>query len=311
MTKRKQAAALPATQSDLIENIRVLHKRRRYAMKVQQKIDRAMESFIRINATAWTFDADEKERAKFNREVQVIITAARQGEGDTVIVNLVRNTDKGREPFDVMRDAAETEMKRLGAALPVAGWVTSVHGAGHLGLATIVGEAGDLSNYSSPAKLWNRLGFAPYDGLAGSTWKREKWRTRALTKQEWIDHPFSGQRYALMRQIAEWLVNAQWIAADKSEDGEGKPNGPYGKVYFDRRKHTLVTHPDWSKGHSRSDGLRIAMKAFLKDLWREWTHAPPPEKFVLRAGTSPKQAEQPPKVAAKRKRAPARPEARV
>lgn len=44
---------------------------------------------------------------------------------------------------------------------------------------------------------------------------------------------------------------------------------PYRTVYLNRRQHTAVTHPDWTLGHSHNDGLRIASKAILRDLWRE------------------------------------------
>jgi hypothetical protein len=275
----KKPLVEPVSVEKAVEDIRNCHRRRRYAMKVQQKIDRALESFVRINSTDWSFDADEAEREKYNRQVAAIISAARKGEGAAAIVGLVRVTDVGREPFDDVRTDNEGEMEKLAAGLPVASWVASVRGAGNLGVATIVAEAGDLSNYPSPAHLWSRLGFAPYQGFAGSTWKRETWRPRALTKEEWTAHPFSGQRYGLMHQIAIWLVNAQWIAAGKSEDGEGKPNGPYGQIYYDRRQHTLGTHPDWSKMHRRMDALRVTMKAFLKDLWCEWNGKPKTKAF--------------------------------
>ena len=36
-----------------------------------------------------------------------------------------------------------------------------------------------------------------------------------------------------------------------------------------RRIHTAVTHPDWTPGHSLQDGMRIASKELLKDLWIE------------------------------------------
>lgn len=253
-----------------IDEIKMEHQFRRQAIKSQQKMDRSLKSFIRINATEWTPDADDKARDKFNREVQRIIAAARGGDGEQRIVELVLTTDKGREPFDALRTDCEKRMERLAATLPVADWIESIRGAGLLGLATIVAEAGDLSNYANPAKLWKRLGFAPYDGFAGSTWKREFWRPRKLSADEWTDNPFSGERYALIHQIAVWLVNAQWIGAAKTESGEGRPNGPYGQVYADRRAHTATTHADWSKQHSRMDGLRVAMKAFLKDLHLEW-----------------------------------------
>jgi hypothetical protein len=253
-----------------IDDIKAHHRDRRYALKIQSKIDRALESFVRINATDWHYDASEKEREEFNKEVRKIIAEARKGEGEARIIGLVQKTDRGREPFDSVREAAESEMEKLAKTLPVADWIKSVHGAGLLGLATIVGEAGDLSLYPNPAKLWKRLGFAPYDGLAGSSWKRDTWRPRALTKDEWIANPFSGERYALMHQIAVWLVNAQWIAAKKTDDGVGKPKGPYGEIYGKRRAHTAKIHPEWTKQHGRMDGLRVTMKAFLKDLLLEW-----------------------------------------
>jgi hypothetical protein len=253
-----------------IDDIKTEHRFRRQAMKQQQKMDRALESFIRINATDWSWDADEKAREKYNKQVLAIVKAARAGEGDQRIVELVLTVDKGRQPFDELRAGCEKRMEELAAALPVADWIESIRGAGLLGLATIIAETGDLSNYSNPAKVWKRLGFAPFDGYAGSTWKRETWRPRKLTAEEWIANPFSGQRYALMHQIAIWLVNAQWISAKKAGADEGKPNGPYGEVYAARRAHTAKTHPDWSKGHSRMDGVRVAMKAFLKDLHVEW-----------------------------------------
>ena len=254
----------------VIDDIKTEHRFRRQALKQQQKMDRALESFIRINATDWTPDADDKARDKFNREVKKIIDAARDGAGDQRIVELVLTVEKGREPFDALRSGCEKRMEELAETLPAAEWIKTIRGAGMLGFATIVAEAGDLSNYPNPAKLWKRLGFAPYDGLAGSSWKRESWRPRKLTAEEWTDNPFSGERYALIHQIAVWLINAQWIGAAKSETGEGKPNGPYGQIYFDRRAFTATTHPDWTKQHSRMDGLRVAMKSFLKDLNLEW-----------------------------------------
>jgi len=246
------------------------HRRRRFAMKVQQKLDRALESFLRANFTAWSPDLGDAERDKFNAQVTAMIKAARDGTGNPDVVELVKALDQSREPFDAIRATAEKAMEKLAKQLPVYPWLETVRGAGALGLATIIAEAGDLSRYPNPAKLWRRLGFAPFDGHAGSTWKRQTWRPRTLTADEWIDNPFSGQRYALMHQVGVWLVNAQWIGAAKSDTGQGKPNGPYGEVYAKRRAHTALTHPDWSKQHSRMDALRITMKSFLLDLWTQW-----------------------------------------
>jgi hypothetical protein len=262
---------------ETIALIRGLHRQRRFAMKVQQKLDRSLESFLRINATNWNPNADEAEREKANREVKELIKRIRAGEPHELAV-VVHTTDRAREPADEMRAAAEKAMEKAAKDLPVFAWIESIRGAGALGLATIVAEAGDLADYAGPAKLWKRLGFAPYDGCAGSTWKRETWRPRALTADEWIANPFSGERYALMHQVATWLVNTQVESAEKSETEFGRPTGPFGELYVRRREHMKEYHPDWTDGHCRKDALRIAMKAFLRDLWCEWN----PERIVIR-----------------------------
>ena len=261
--------------SETIERIRAHHRARRFAMGIQQVLDNKLAAFVRINATDWHPTDDESERAKANKEVEGIIKAAREGEGDPMIVGMVAITDKAREPADAERAKHEKAMEILAADLPVAKWIESIPGIGLPGLATIIAETGDLANYSNVAKVWKRLGYAPYRDKAGSTWKRPKWRNAdALTAEEWTENPFSGRRYALIHTISVWLKNKQWIGAAKTEDGVGKPNGLYGEVYARRRARTAVTHPDWTKKHAHMDALRVMMKEVLKDLYFEWN----PEK---------------------------------
>jgi hypothetical protein len=265
----------PPNVDAIVDALQAIARQRRFAIKVQQKLDRALESYVRINYTDWSPDLPEKERDKENAKVTKLIKAAAADDGDPDLIELVKITALSRSAWDQKRDNATKAMEKLAAKLPVAAWVKGVHGIGILGLALILaetGKTGSLSNYSNPAKLWKRLGFAPYDGYAGSTWKRDSWRPRALTKEEWTDNPFSGARYATMQQLATHLVDHQWIGAKKTEDGEGrpKPGAVYGEFYAARRARTLVTHADWSDGHRRSDALRVTFKEFLKDLWVEW-----------------------------------------
>src|SRR5215471_5607974 len=60
--------------------IRIAHRRRRYAMKLQQKIDRACESYIRSNYTDWTPDMDDANRERIRREIQAHLKQARSSE---------------------------------------------------------------------------------------------------------------------------------------------------------------------------------------------------------------------------------------
>ena len=169
-------------------------------------------------------------------------------------------------------------MEERAKRLPVADWVEFIHGVGLKGLALIIGEAGPLDNYANPQKLWKRLGYAPYGSpergddnhYAGSSWKRDSWRPRPLTKEEWVANPFSGARYAVMYTVSNWLVNHQCLGKEKSNTKYGQPTGPYGEIYVARRVHTEITHPDWSDGHCRNDALRVTFKQFLVDLWEVW-----------------------------------------
>jgi hypothetical protein len=281
------SGALSSDVESIVRDIRAAHRRRRYAMKLQQKIDRALESYVRSNYTDWNPDMDTADRERIKREVAVHMKSAASGEhSDDYLIELVSMTNSMREPMDNLRLRNDKIMIAQAKRLPVYQWVETVHGAGALGLATICAEAAalkpdgsyaTLSDYPTIAKLWKRLGFAPFDGHAGSTWKRATWRPRALTAEEWTLNPFSGERYAFMNQIAKFLIMAQWKSAKKTGADEGSPTGPYGKVYADRRKATAIVHPEWTKGHSHSDAIRIAMKKFLADLWDEWNTVKTPE----------------------------------
>lgn len=276
----KAASETANTPERTIEDeIKLESRFRRACLKQQQRANRAMESLIRGNLTEWKPGASEQVRNKANKEVERIIAAARKGEGDTRVVQFVRRVDECREPFDDAKKTHENNMKKLAKLLPVAKWVENeVHGVGLPGLAAIVGEAGDLCKYPHWRMLWKRLGYAPYNGYAMSTYKRPSWcGGQSLTKEDWMENPFSGERYAPMHEISKRLWMAQWIGAEKDENGEikpgceGKPNGPYGEGYAERRKHTAITHPDWSKQHSHIDALRVGvMKPFLRALWKEW-----------------------------------------
>jgi hypothetical protein len=65
--------------NDPIEKIGFDHRRRRFAMKIQQKLDRALESHLRYYFTDWHPKLPEAERRKYNAEVQAMITRLRAG----------------------------------------------------------------------------------------------------------------------------------------------------------------------------------------------------------------------------------------
>jgi hypothetical protein len=249
-----------------------LGRQRRFAMKVQQKLDRALESYARINFTAWDPDAPAAEREKRNAEALRLVAQARKGEGPPVLVALAKANAESRAVWDTMRLSTERDMAKVAKALPAAPFCERVHGFALPGLASILAETGTLDGYGNPAKVWSRLGFAPYAGLALSSWKREAWRPRALSAAEWVDHPFKAERYAFMFTLAKPLRDAQWIGASKTDDGQGrpKPGMRYGYTYALRRAHCDITHPDWTPAHRDRAALRVMFKRLLADLWSAW-----------------------------------------
>lgn len=253
--------------------IRSLHQRARYAIKRQSQADRSLEAFVRVNVFGFSTFDDEATRDKKSAAALKLIKQCRDGKAPKefiAIADVVKSSDLGRKGFDKVRNQAELALRKATVDLPGIEFVAGVRGFGNLGFAQIIGECGNLSKYAGPAKVWKRLGLAPYQGLAMSSWKRDSWRPRALTGDEWIANPFKGERYAIVAQIALWLVNSQMEAAEKSGTQFGKPTGPYGEVYLKRRLRTAETHPDWTLMHARSDAMRITVKKLLADLWCAW-----------------------------------------
>ncbi len=162
-------------------------------------------------------------------------------------------------PIEKRRHEVELQMKRIVRQLPVYPWAKSVRGLGELGLAVIIAEAGDLLKYPTKRKLWRRLGLAPFNGKAYSTWRSKG----GLTSEDWIEAGYAPRRRAEIHAcVGEPLFRQQSIKT--------APAGPYRVVYNVRRAKCEMTHPDWTKAHLHMDGLRIMTKRLVSDLWSEW-----------------------------------------
>jgi hypothetical protein len=267
----------------LVADIKQKHRARWFWIKYQLASDRMLESFVRINATDWQWDLGAAERAKINREVKDKIARIGKGKDLTALyAPEVMLLQAHVAPIKRRRKKLEDEMEELAMQLPVWPWVKAIPGFGALGLATIVAEAGDLSNYINKGKLRRRLGLAPHDGHALSTWMRETWRPRALSKDEWTALGYSPNRYARMAQIGKALWFKQWIGKGKSEDGVGRPSGHYGEIYANRRAHTEAAHSDWTPGHRQADAMRVMVQKLVDDLWQTWNAAEPKAQPVKR-----------------------------
>lgn len=192
------------------------------------------------------------------------------------------------------------EMEALAIQLPAASWVNHPdrRGFGLLGLAIVVGEAGDLANYPNPAKLWRRLQCAPFtpEGtgktLMGSTWRKYAKREGSLTKEQWMDMGYSPRRRSVSYLIGKALMmlNRTGTTGDMDEvnDLEGENGvdgirssvpGPYRKRYEEAKAKAHAVHPDWPDGRCDAHGMLLATKKLLKDLWRVWNKKPSDKEY--------------------------------
>ena len=237
-----------------------LQSRRKFWIGVINRQVNAARALAR-RAIGWRPEMNDADRGRLNRAAERLVSAALAGkaiddETSTVLAADLDVIALSIEPGIAARKAIEKEMKRLARSLPVHGWAQGIRGFGDLGLAVIIGEAGDLSAYPKKGHLWKRLGLAPLNGKAMSTWRTNG----GLNAENWVEAGYNPRRRAeVFSAVSDPLFKHQTMA-----------DGPYRHAYDERRVHTAVTHPDWTKLHSHQDAMRIMTKCLVRDLWREW-----------------------------------------
>lgn len=252
-----------STYIDLLAEWQV---RRKFYIGISNKQSNAAKALVR-RIIGWRYDADEDDREKMNARAARIVAAALAGkeqkpddaEAFGALAYDLGVVASAIAPCTKARHEIELEMKRVVRKLPVYAWAKSVHGLGELGLAVIIAEAGDLSKYPKKGHLWKRLGLAPFEGKAYSTWRMKG----GLTAEQWTDAGYSPRRRAeIYAVISEPLFRAQSVV-----------QGPYRAIYDRRREATAIAHPDWTKAHSHMDALRKMTVILIRDLWKEWRGA--------------------------------------
>lgn len=160
--------------------------------------------------------------------------------------------------FSNKRKELEKHLKKLVHQLPIWPWVKDIRGFAEIGLAAVVGEAGDLSNYATIAKLWKRMGLAVMDGL------RQGRVEEGLDKREravrFIEHGYSPhRRAAVFANIGIPLIN-------------NNKDGIYRAIYLGQ-KAKYLEREDMTPMHAHRMAQRYMEKRLLKHLWQAWRRA--------------------------------------
>jgi hypothetical protein len=153
-----------------------------------------------------------------------------------------------RDYTEQQRKECQKELLKLVKPLPIMAWAGAVKGLGLPSVAAIIGEAGDLANYSNPGKLWKRMGLAVIDG------KSQGKRTNA---EEALRHGYSPARRSEMHVIGDCLVRA---------------GGPYADLYR-ARKAVEMEREGITKMHAHKRALRYIEKRLLREMWSAWRGA--------------------------------------
>lgn len=234
-------------QSEIIDQLRYWHRQRCFAMEQRKRVDLALGSFLRM-MLGWSLELPEKKRkAIADRAIDIMDDPA--GTEWSAVVEASR---AARKPFEEIEKRALKEMIKLAESLPVwSAFGDQIRGFGAASLAVIIGEAGDLSAYSSVAKLWKRMGLAVMDGV------RQGGLTKNASKEDWIVHGYNPERRSRMWNIGDTLI-------------KGNRDGGYRTAYLARKEYELARDPEMKpiKAHRRAQ--RYMEKRLLKYLWQAW-----------------------------------------
>lgn len=229
-----------------IATLRAWHRQRCFFMEQRKRQYLALGAFLR-ERLGWSLSLPEKERNAIAKRAQDMIA---NGEGEWC--DVIGAVTHAAAPFEAKEAEARKEMERLAKTLPVwASFAEHVRGFGAVSLAVIVAEAGDLANYPTIGHLTKRMGLAPINGKAASTWRK----SGGLNKDGWIEAGYSPPRRSRMWTIGDSLM-------------KGNRDGKYRTIYLSQKEKYIAR--GWPKLHSHRAAQRYMEQRLLKDLWRAW-----------------------------------------
>ena len=274
----------------LVSELRELQRQRVCNLKSRIMIVNRLTASV-ATMTGYHGGMEESERTKRFAEAAKLISRVKAGEKASEIEQhcaaLILGSGHSIDAFDHVVGQFEKQMIAVARQLPVYAWLQlpEQRGFGEKSLAIIVGEAGDLSAYANPGKLWKRMGCAPFEknGVMRmpSTWRASK---PGLSADEWTELGYCPRRRSDLWNIEEALI-------------KGNQTGPYRARYLQAKATMEAKHPEYGicpkckgtgktpKGgncsnckatgrvsmHYHNHAHLLCGKLLLKNLWIQWT----------------------------------------
>lgn len=237
----------------LIAEIVQLHRMRRRWMKAKNALVLQGKAFGRSVCNG---DKDAGTAA-FNRVME-----GKNQPGDEVLVTALMPFKAAISHFDESIEPIEKRLEKLAKKLPIAPWVKTVTGLGWRSVATIVGEAGDLSQYPSVAGVWKYMGLAVIKG------GRQR---KVADKDEAILHGYNPGRRAVVWVMADSMAKHQRTWFDKQTGEVKKPAGTFGRKLESEKLKALEA--GCNPLHAERRGKRHMSKEVLKHMTLQWCKA--------------------------------------
>lgn len=299
----KSPAAAPVPLPELCHNLQSLQRQRAVIIKSRNMQANRLQAVVAGTlgySSGLEEDARKKKFQEAGRLIKKVVAEARAAhlaqQADAAngvrknlseygypahpFARVIVTTMYGIDAFNAHKKQLERQMVEAAAGLPVAGWVLrpEQRGFGLLFLAIVVGETGDIDNYPNPAKVWKRLGCAPWT-FEGKTLMPATWRVGregTLPKCEWEACGYSPRRRSIAYLVGECLVKLNYLKpvggddcesetenhsepADDTSEGQAggddpleteksdAPPGPYRLRYLEAKANALANRPDWTR----------------------------------------------------------------
>lgn len=242
---------MQTTQTDLktlIERLTIIHRKREDYMKSRIIVGNQVKAITR------RMKKREFSEAEINEHIQPIIN--------------------GTSAFDSMENFYTKEMTKLAKELPIHDWFCKFDGCSSMGLAMLIAEIGNLSDYENPAKVWKRMGLAVRNGSA------EK------NTEKGVQVGYSVRRRMIAYRISSSIVKKDGYyrnVYDKRKEYEIERDSLLGNIDFIRERKVkmlaqfqssenkkLIQNNQLPKSVIDLRAQRYMVKRLLRDMWMEW-----------------------------------------
>jgi hypothetical protein len=224
----------PKKLDELCVKLQELQRARSVCMKSRIMLANRLQAIV-AGTLGYYSGMAEKERASTMKKATQFIADVVGGDVESNLADMIRVHQDGIDTLTRQEKAYEKSMIAITKQLPIMDWVEhqNQRGFGPMFLAIVIGETGNLSNYANPAKLWKRLGCAPFtkDNTTqmGATWRTIK---GGLNKEDWTEFGYSPRRRSISYLIGENIVKSN--------------KAKYRARYDEVKKKVIRERPDWT-----------------------------------------------------------------